>query len=38
MAKARKEGKPRRNRKNWLKNMKRIEMNNEVLKKIKEQM
>ncbi len=37
MAKARKEGKPRRNRKNWLKNMKRIEMNNEVLKKIKEQ-
>jgi hypothetical protein len=37
MAKARKEGNPRRNRKNWLKNMKRIEMNNEVLKKIKEQ-
>jgi len=37
MAKAKKEGKPRRNRKNWLKNIKRITQNNEVLKKIKEQ-
>jgi hypothetical protein len=34
MAKARKEGKPRRNRKNWLKNEKRVLENINVLKKL----
>lgn len=34
MAKARKEGKPRRNRRNLVKNLKRIEKNNEVLKNL----
>jgi hypothetical protein len=34
MAKARKEGKPRRNRKNWLKNEKRVLENIQVLKKL----
>jgi hypothetical protein len=34
MAKARKEGKPRRNRNNWLKNERRITENILVLKKL----
>jgi hypothetical protein len=34
MAKARKEGKPRRNRRNLVKNLRRIEKNNEVLKNL----
>jgi len=34
MAKARKEGKPNRNRKNWAKNNKRIARNIEVLKSL----
>lgn len=34
MAKARKEGKPRGNRKNWLKNEKRVLENIQVLKKL----
>jgi len=34
MAKARKEGKPTRNRKNWTKNNKRIARNVEVLKSL----
>jgi hypothetical protein len=36
MAKARKEGKPKRNRGNLLKNLKRIEANHEILKKLSE--
>ncbi len=34
MAKARKEGKPKRNRRNLVKNLKRIQHNNEVLSKV----
>jgi len=36
MAKARKEGNKRRNRKNLVKNLKRIQENNKILKSIKE--
>lgn len=36
MAKARKEGKPKRNRGNLVKNLKRIQKNEEVLKNLKE--
>jgi hypothetical protein len=36
MAKAKKEGKPKRNRSNLLKNLKRIQKNEEVLKNLKE--
>ncbi len=35
MAKARKEGKPKRNRRNLIKKLRRIEHNNQVLSKIK---
>jgi len=35
VAKARKEGKPKRNRVNLLKNLRRIEKNTEILKRIK---
>jgi hypothetical protein len=35
MAKAKKEGKPKRNRKNLLKTLKRIEKNTEILNKYK---
>jgi len=35
MAKARKEGKKKKNRGNWVKNLKRIEKVNELLNKIK---
>jgi hypothetical protein len=35
MAKARKEGKPKRNRRNLVKNLKRIQHNDEILSKIK---
>ena len=34
MAKARKEGKPRRNRRNLVKHLRRIEKNNDVLKNL----
>jgi hypothetical protein len=34
MAKARKDGKPRRNRRNLVKNLRRIEKNNEVIKNL----
>lgn len=36
MAKARKEGKPKRNRGNLVKNLKRIQKNEEVLKSLKQ--
>ena len=36
MEKAKKEGKPKRNRSNLLKNLKRIQKNEEVLKNLKE--
>jgi hypothetical protein len=36
MAKARKEGKPKRNRANLVKNLRRIQKNEEVLKSLKE--
>jgi hypothetical protein len=36
MAKARKEKKPKSNRKNWVKNNKRIENNHKVLKELLE--
>lgn len=36
MAKARKQGKPNGNRRNYVKNMKRIQKNFEVLKSLKE--
>jgi hypothetical protein len=36
MAKAKKEGKPKRNRSNLVKNLKRIQKNEEVLKNLKE--
>ena len=36
MAKARKEGKPKRNRKNWVKNNKRIIQNYKVLRELME--
>jgi hypothetical protein len=36
MAKAKKEGKPKRNRENLLKKLRRIEANHEVLKKLSE--
>jgi len=38
MAKARKEGKPKRNRTNLLKNIKRMRKNNIFLSRIKEEM
>jgi hypothetical protein len=37
VAKAKKEGKPKRNRGNLVKNLKRIQINHEVLKKLKEE-
>ena len=37
MAKARKAGKTRRNRGNLVKNLKRIEKNNEILKRLSEE-
>lgn len=37
MGRARKEGKPKRNRANMVKNIKRIKNNNEILKKLTEQ-
>ena len=36
MAKAKKDGKPKRNRSNLVKNLKRIQKNEEVLKNLKE--
>lgn len=36
MAKAKKEGKPKRNRSNLVKNLKRIQKNEEVLKSLKQ--
>ena len=36
MAKARKEGKPKRNRRNLLKKLRRIEANHEILRKLSE--
>lgn len=36
MAKSKKEGKPKRNRSNLVKNLKRIQKNEEVLKNLKE--
>jgi hypothetical protein len=38
MAKARKEGKPKRNRSNLVKNIKRIKQNEEVIKILKSQL
>jgi hypothetical protein len=38
MAKARKEGKPKRNRQNLVKKIRRIQHNEEVLKKLKEEL
>ena len=35
MAKARKEGKPKRNRRNLVKNLKRIKKNEEIISKLK---
>ena len=38
MAKAREQGKSKRNRKNWVKNFKRLKKNEEVLKSLKSQL
>lgn len=38
MAKARREGKPKRNKENLLKTIRRIQKNEEVLKRIKEKL
>jgi hypothetical protein len=38
MAKAKKEGKPKKNRGNVIKNLRRIQKNNEILSKIKNEL